>query len=336
MAKKQSKNATWTAIVVLFLVAGTIYVWRPDERFRSAWAFASPPLTGHWEGVIETPTGKRFPIFLTLTYHDPNNGPGIGRHRAMRRGYGRFDGQAIVCDSPLKAAAYKVDGSPEDRHGTELRFFTEAVGQHDGITPGHFNAAWDGTDAIRGSVQYSWRRGVAAISGPDYPDTQGPGTVSLLRTETAATIADCSRTKPMTNPSDRLAQTGRVTDAAHILSPAQRESLAERLEQLEKESGDQMVVATVPDLGGQDIAIFARNLRTRWKIGHEHMDDGVLILVAPKDGKARIAVGRGIQHRLPDSLSQTIMDEQMLPRFKQGDFFDGLKAGIASLMQHLR
>src|SRR5262245_266270 len=115
MAKLQSKVTIWVAFAVLAAVAAALFWWGPGDRFRSAWAFASPPLTGHWQGTIETPTGKRFPIFLTLTYRDPNRGRRLGRRSSRQRGYGSFEGQAIVCDTPGKAAAYNIDGSPEDR-----------------------------------------------------------------------------------------------------------------------------------------------------------------------------------------------------------------------------
>jgi len=336
MAQRKLNAASKAAVVALVVLVAALYFLRPDERFRSAWAFANPPLPGHWEGTIETATGDRFPIFLTLTYHEPNRHRRIGRSRAQHRGFGRFEGGAIVCDSPGSAATYNVDGAPRDRHAAQIAFFTEAAERHDGLTPGHFNAAWDGADAIRGSVQFSWREEKSAISGPDYPDTQADGQFSLHRTKAAVTREACARTKALANPSDLLLQSGRVTDAARILGDEGIRRLTTQLERLEKSSGGQIAVATVSDLGGQDIAVFARNLRVRWKLGHEHMDDGILVLVAPKERQARIAIGHGIQHRVPDAVSQKIMDEQMTPRFKSGDFAGGLEAGVASLAEHIR
>lgn len=327
------KVKTVTAFVIVLLVAAALMILRPGDRFRSAWAFADPPLTGDWSGTMETPTGDRFPVFLTMTFHESSSRS--GRSRTPQRGYGRFDGRFVVCESSRSAVVYSVDGSPNDRRGSTLTFFTEAEGTHDGLTPGWFNAAWDGGEAIQGRVSFSWRNGPSAISGPDYPDTQGEGAVTFRRTQASSTAADCASVAVAPNPSDAIEKGGLVTDAANLLSPEHEQALTTQLEQAEKATATQVVVATVSDLGGQDITVFARNLATRWRIGHEHMDDGVLVLVATNERKARISVGSSIQHRLSDTASQRIMDEQMVPRFKEADYAGGLAAGIRALVEQL-
>jgi len=132
-----------------------------------------------------------------------------------------------------------------------------------------------------------------------------------------------------------VALTGRVTDTAEILAPAQKARLSAKLEKLERETGHQMVVATVRTLGGQDIATFTRNLANAWGIGRKDYNDGVVLLVAPNERKARIAVGLGLEKALPDALCRQIMDEQMLPRFREGDLSAGIEAGVDALIARL-
>jgi uncharacterized protein len=133
-----------------------------------------------------------------------------------------------------------------------------------------------------------------------------------------------------------LALTGRVVDAASILSDAQEARLSERLEALESKTGHQMVVVTVPTLGGQDVAEYTRRLGNRWGIGRKTFNDGVVLLVAPNERKARIAVGIGLESTLPKSLCSAIMENVMIPRFRNGDLPGGIDAGVTSLIDRLQ
>ena len=126
--------------------------------------------------------------------------------------------------------------------------------------------------------------------------------------------------------------TGRVTDAADILDDAQEASLSRRLEQLERKTGHQMVVVTVRTLGGRDVAVFTRELGNAWGIGRAEHNDGVILLAAPKERKARIAVGYGLEKTLTNAVCDKIMDDQMLPRFRAGDLPGGIEAGAGALI----
>ncbi len=130
--------------------------------------------------------------------------------------------------------------------------------------------------------------------------------------------SDVGPSTPVAAPPS-LALTGRVTDAAEILTPAQEASLSAKLERLERMTNHQMVIATVPSLGGLDVATFARNLANSWGIGRKGHNDGVVLLVAPNERKVRIAVGYGLEKTLTHALCKQIIDEQMLPRFRKGD-----------------
>lgn len=132
-----------------------------------------------------------------------------------------------------------------------------------------------------------------------------------------------------------LALTGRVTDAADLLTPAQEASLSAKLERLERTTHHQMVVVTVPSLGGSDIATFTTNLANRWGIGRKGHDDGVVLLVAPNEKKVRIAVGYALEKTLTDAACKQIIQEQMLPNFRKGDLPRGIEAGADALIARL-
>jgi uncharacterized protein len=138
-----------------------------------------------------------------------------------------------------------------------------------------------------------------------------------------------------TTAQPKIALSGRVTDAARILDDAQEASLSNRLEQLERKTGHQMVVITVPTLGGKDVTAFTQELGNVWGIGRAEHDDGVILLVAPNERKARIAVGYGLEKTLPDALCEKIMDDRILPRFGEGDLAGGIEAGASAIIERL-
>ncbi len=130
--------------------------------------------------------------------------------------------------------------------------------------------------------------------------------------------------------------TGRVTDAAGILSAGEEAALTTKLKRLEGKTGRQFVVATVRSLGGRDVADFTTDLANSWGVGRAEQNDGLVLLVAPTERKVRIAVGYGLERRLPNAICQQIIDEHMLPRFRQGDLPGGIEAGADALIARLR
>lgn len=141
--------------------------------------------------------------------------------------------------------------------------------------------------------------------------------------------------RPVTFPVPTLALTGRVTDAAEILTPEQEAALSTKLERLERATGHQMVIATVPTLGGTDVATFTKDLANSWGIGRKGYNDGVVLLVAPNERKVRIAVGYGLEKSLTNDICKQIIDEQILPRFREGDLPGGIEAAANVLIARL-
>ena len=131
------------------------------------------------------------------------------------------------------------------------------------------------------------------------------------------------------------ALTGRVVDNANILSPQGEAELTTKLENLEKTTGRQLVVATVPDLQGYEIEDYGYQLGRAWGIGQKGTNTGALLIVAPTERKVRLEVGYGLEPILTDALSSVIIQTAVLPRFKAGDLEGGVTAGADAVIQQL-
>jgi len=129
--------------------------------------------------------------------------------------------------------------------------------------------------------------------------------------------------------------TGRVVDAAGVLSPVAKADLERKLAALEQKSGIQLVVATVPSLGGEEIEPYANALFRAWRLGEAKKNNGVLLLIAPKERRVRIEVGYGLEGTLTDAVSSLIIANAMAPRFKAGDFDGGVARGVDDIITAL-
>jgi uncharacterized protein len=125
--------------------------------------------------------------------------------------------------------------------------------------------------------------------------------------------------------------TGRVVDEAQLLSPADEQELTSTLGDLEAKSSDQLVVYTTNSLQGYEIEDFGYQLGRAWQIGQKDTNNGVLLIVAPKDRKVRIEVGRGLEPQLTDIMTKLIIQNAILPAFRRGDFPAGIKAGVRDI-----
>lgn len=130
--------------------------------------------------------------------------------------------------------------------------------------------------------------------------------------------------------------TGRVVDEAGILPPEVEARLTAQLAELEATTQRQLVVATVADLGGYDISDYGYQLGRAWGIGDKERNDGALLLVAPNDRRVRIEVGYGLEGYLTDALSALIIQNEIIPRFRQGDFPGGIEAGADAIIAQLQ
>ena len=122
--------------------------------------------------------------------------------------------------------------------------------------------------------------------------------------------------------------TGRIVDAANLLTPEDRRGLESELRALEERSTDQLVVYTTPSLQGYPIEDIGYRLGRTWAIGQKGKDNGVILIVAPNERRVRIEVGRGLEPQLTDVMTKLIIENAILPAFRRNDFSGGIKAGV--------
>ncbi len=124
---------------------------------------------------------------------------------------------------------------------------------------------------------------------------------------------------------------GRVVDDANLLSASDKSAITVDLKALEDKSSDQLVVVTLPSLQGYPIEEFGYKLGRNWGIGTAKLNNGVLLIVAPNERKVRIEVGTGLEGTLTDALSRIVIENSILPRFRDGDFPGGIKNGVRDI-----
>ena len=128
---------------------------------------------------------------------------------------------------------------------------------------------------------------------------------------------------------------GPVYDGADILTPEQEAALTQRLYDLPTQTGNTLIVATVPSLDGATIEGYAFKLYETWGIGGESRDTGALLLVAPNERRVRIEVGYGLTPVITDIFSGRVVREEITPRFKAGDLYGGIDAGVTALVNQM-
>ena len=132
---------------------------------------------------------------------------------------------------------------------------------------------------------------------------------------------------------ESLSPQGNVSDWAGVFSPEQKSALESRLAALRQTNGAQLAVVTLKSLQGGEIDDFAEKLFAQWGIGEKGKDNGVLLLAAIEDRKMRIEVGYGLEGVLNDAKCGRIQDEYVVPRFKEGNYVQGLLDGADVLLK---
>ena len=124
----------------------------------------------------------------------------------------------------------------------------------------------------------------------------------------------------------------RVIDQTATLSTADRQNLEAKLAAFEQARGTQIVVLMVPTTQPEAIESYANRVANAWKIGRRDIGDGLLVIVAKDDRRMRIEVAKALEGPIPDLAAVRIIDRQMMPRFRAGDFAGGLDAAVEQLM----
>src|SRR6185295_3788838 len=122
--------------------------------------------------------------------------------------------------------------------------------------------------------------------------------------------------------------TGRVIDQTATLTSAQAKALSDKLAAIERDRGAQIVILIVPTARPEDIFSFAQRVASTWKIGRKDAGDGLVITVAKNDRDVNIQVAQTLQGAIPDVVAGRIIEEQIKPAFRAGDFAGGLNQAV--------
>jgi uncharacterized protein len=128
----------------------------------------------------------------------------------------------------------------------------------------------------------------------------------------------------------------RVNDYADILSSATENQLEAVLSDLEQTDSTQIAVLTIPSLEGENLEEYAIRVAETWKIGQENLDNGAILIISKNDRQLRIEVGYGLEGTLTDLMAGRIIQNIIVPRFKTGNFDQGVTDGIQAMIQVVR
>jgi uncharacterized protein len=149
-------------------------------------------------------------------------------------------------------------------------------------------------------------------------------------------LVSCAR-EAVAIPSDDLLNslhaTGNVNDFAGVLSQTEKDAIEARCRQLSEKTGAQLAVVTLKSLEGGSLEDFTIKLATRWTIGQKGQNNGILLLVAMQEHRSRIEVGYGLEPIIPDVLAGRIVDEQLRPQFRAGQYGAGLLAAVNAIAE---
>ncbi len=129
-----------------------------------------------------------------------------------------------------------------------------------------------------------------------------------------------------------------VNDLGSVLTEAQTEALERKLVAFDDSTSNQIAVVTVHSLEGREASEYATELHREWGIGDSEKDNGLLILVKPKNdegnGNVFISVGYGLEGAIPDIIAKRVIEEVMIPRFKEDDYYAAIDGACDMLMKY--
>ena len=129
--------------------------------------------------------------------------------------------------------------------------------------------------------------------------------------------------------------TGRVVDQTGTLTPPQAEALSNKLAAIETAHGSQVVILIVPTTAPEDVASFAQRVGEQWKVGRKDVGDGLIVVVAKNDRAVQIQVAKSLQGAVPDIAAGRIIQQQIVPAFRAGDFAGGLNTAVDRLGERI-
>ena len=123
-----------------------------------------------------------------------------------------------------------------------------------------------------------------------------------------------------------------VNDYTQTLSQQQAYTLEQKLVAFADSTSTQIAVVIIQSLDGSDIASYAQQLGQKWGIGSKKNNNGVLLLVAVGDRKVTIQTGYGVEGALPDAMARRIIEREIKPNFKAGNYYQGIERGTDAII----
>jgi uncharacterized protein len=177
----------------------------------------------------------------------------------------------------------------------------------------------------------------AAVSSPDQSSMRLERHTFRVALLAAVMLLAATARQAAAIPADDLLKslkpTGHVNDYASLLLPSEKDALEARCKQLQDRTGAQLAVVTLKSLEGGQIDDFAVKLFKQWGIGQKDQKNGVLLLVAIADHRARIETGYGIEPIIPDILAGRIIDNQLRPQFRNQQYAAGLRDSVNAICE---
>ena len=124
-----------------------------------------------------------------------------------------------------------------------------------------------------------------------------------------------------------------VTDLTGTLTTQEKDELNSILSKFEKQKGSQIAVLIIPTTKPEEIEKYSLRVANQWGLGRKDINDGVLLLIAKDDRRLRIEVGLGLEDALSNTVAKDIIDKTIVPYFKNGDFYNGIKAGLKDIIK---
>ncbi|MFZ1744076.1 MAG: TPM domain-containing protein, partial [Pontixanthobacter sp.] len=128
---------------------------------------------------------------------------------------------------------------------------------------------------------------------------------------------------------------GPVYDGADMIDAGTEAALDIRLREYNARTGRAIIIATLPDIGGQNIEPYATALFAEWGIGGAERDQGLLLLIAKQERKMRIEIGYGLHPYFGGIMAGRVINDTITPAFKAGDFSGGIASGVDDILAHL-
>jgi uncharacterized protein len=131
-----------------------------------------------------------------------------------------------------------------------------------------------------------------------------------------------------------------VNDFARFFSPTERKKLEKRLVEFEKATSNEIAIITVSSLQGFEPADYAQRIGEKWGVGKEDKDNGIVVLIKPKTasskGRVFIATGYGMEGAVPDAAAKQIVESEIIPHFKEGEFYEGINSALDVIFELTR